>query len=108
MSATINATTSATKSATTTLRRFAKRDIVWVGQGHIDEHVRGLEGAVIDDTLMDAHEQHSYAVWLYEKGELWYFREGELEGTGRVERRHDVHVVPHLQHDLESGEGTPS
>src|SRR5690349_18863891 len=104
MSATMNATT----SATATLRRFAKGDIIRVGQGHIDEHVRGLEGAVIDDTLKDAHEQHTYAVWLHEKGELWYFREGELEATGRVERRLDVHEVPRLQHDLESGEGTPS
>jgi hypothetical protein len=90
--------------------KYRKHDVVRVAESYLDPGVRGLEGAVVDDSLRDDKRGVGYSIWVYDLDELWFFREDDLEPTSRVERRGDLPhaAVPRRQIDLGTGEGAPS
>lgn len=96
-------------STSATARRFRHLDIVRVRSTCPDETVRGFEAVVIDDTLADRNGTNCYSAWVYAANEPWCFHEGDLEPTGRVERREDARRwVVRDGIEVDGGEGTPS
>lgn len=82
--------------------RFEFYEVVQVRSGE----KAGVEGAIMG-RAQGADGTWNYSVHLYSVGTSWYFREHELEATGRMDRResfYDGDTIT-VQVDPDTGEG---